>query len=171
MAPGGPSWEAMNFDDTDLVRLARTPLPVAPESPWPEEPREPREPYQSPKAGLPGALSTKLTGCSFAPGYPTVLLLLDVVLEGNQPEIILQREKHNVHDRNAISVVWVAERFKDMVSTQHHLGYIPAPLAARIAPEIDERWGCWKVTSTTVLVTPQYPDRPGVSIRLVRDPG
>lgn len=152
---------ADRYDDALVRRLEATPLPEGGESPWPEEVRQPRHAVASPKVTLPKQLASNLAGVSFAPHYPHNLLVLKVALDTGQIErgdIRLQREPDNPHDANAIAVTW----------QETTLGHIPAALAARMAPEMDESPGCWEMVSLEVLITPLYPDRPGVFVRLRR---
>ncbi len=151
------------MSEDDLVRIARTPLPIAPtDSPWAEEQRKVRHATASPKITLPSQLSSKLAGVSFVHGYPNIFFVLMVALETGEVkdgDIRLHREPDNEYDPNAIAVMWL----EDM------LGHLPAALAERMAPEMDERPGSWRVASLKVLLDPLYPDRPGAIVELVRD--
>lgn len=116
----------------------------------------------SDKATLPAKFSTKITGPSYLPNYPGVYLTLgDVVESGRTPLLMLVRDPDNPYDSNAVAV--------RSAHRGTHLGHLPAALAARIAPEMDNGT-FWLVESYQVLVQPGYEDRPGLSLTLRRMP-
>ncbi len=114
----------------------------------------------STKASLPGVLSTKVVGLSFAPRYPDNLhRLAELVAQRAAPVLALVRDPTNPADANAVAVRSAA--------TGRHLGHLPAALAGRIAPELDAG-ATWVVESYEVLVAPGHEANPGLSLRLRR---
>lgn len=125
---------------------------------------------------LPSTFTAKVVGVSFTDGYPENLERLHEVASlrwltspgefagrDREPEplaAVLHREPENEHDPNAVAIHVPA-------SDVGHIGHLPRALAARLAPELDEgaTWGC-EVES--VLIHPEHPDRPGISVRCWR---
>ena len=114
----------------------------------------------SDKATLPAKMSTKVVGCSFVPSYPGVYLTLAAVVEGGLiPLLKLVRDPDNPADPNAVAV--------RSAKRGTHLGHLPAALAARIAPEMDDGT-FWMIESYEVLVMPGHEHQPGLSLNLRR---
>ena len=114
----------------------------------------------SDKATIPGTFSAKVVGMSFDPSYPgNVHMLAAVVEHGRPPVLALVRDPDNAYDANAVAVRSSA--------TGRHLGYLPAPLAARLAPEMDAGTP-WRISAYEVLVAPGHEDNPGLSLTLRR---
>lgn len=105
--------------------------------------------------------SFKASGVSFADGYPESLTALGAAYAAlparAEGEASLIRQPDNAHDPNAIEVI----------AGGRHLGWVPAGLAARLAPLID----CgaqYVVAHAEVLVNPSYPDRPGLLLDVAK---
>lgn len=117
---------------------------------------------------LTSPFTVKVVGVSFRPTYPDNLYALDEawqrsVLDNDEPlAAVLVRELDNTHDPNAVAVHVPA-----LGEEWGHIGYLVAPIAARLAPEMDsgDRWGGEVVN---VLIDPDFLDRPGISIRCIR---
>ena len=122
------------------------------------------------RATLPGSFHATVVGVTFARGYPDSLTgLVDAwqyaelqAMEAGErgPEplaALLVRNPGNAADANAVEVHVPA------AATDSHVGHLPAALAARLAPAMDagEHWAA-KVLD--VVVHPDHPDRPGISI-------
>ncbi len=75
------------------------------------------------------------------------------------PRLVLHRDAENAHDPSTIAVR------SDRKGT--HLGYLPAGLAARLAPEIDAGTR-WEIAAYEVLVMPGHESNPGLSLSLRR---
>jgi hypothetical protein len=109
---------------------------------------------------IPSPFAVKMRGMTFTPGYPGILHTLAAVVElGRPPVLALVRDPENAHDPNAIAV--------QSASTGRHLGHLPAPVAARIAPELDAG-KVWTIETYQVLVAPGHEDNPGLSLTLRR---
>ena len=116
----------------------------------------------SDKATLPSTMSTKIVGLSFLPNgtYPGILHTLAAVVEsGQRPLLKLVRDPENQFDANAVAV--------RSAKKGTHLGHLPAALAARIAPEMDDGV-FWLIEGYDVLVAPGHEDNPGLSLNLRR---
>lgn len=105
--------------------------------------------------------TVKAVGVSFRPDYPDSLLRLAEAYAalplGVPGEASLVRDAANEHDPNAIAILTNGE----------HVGYLPRELAARIAPELDAG-ARFRVRGAEVLINPEHPDRPGLSIEVER---
>jgi HIRAN domain len=102
--------------------------------------------------------SSKLRGVTYAPDYPASLHRLQAQLivarsENRSLVVDLVRDPGNPDDCNAISVRVAGA----------HIGWVPAPIAAKFAPQLD-RGERWRATVGEVVVTPQRDDQPGVII-------
>lgn len=110
---------------------------------------------------LPARFSVKAVGVSFRPGYPdTILDLARAYAElptGARSEASLVRDRANAIDANAVGIL-AGGRF---------VGYIPAALAARLAPDIDAGTR-YRVTDAEVLIHPEHPEHPGLLVRIER---
>lgn len=105
-------------------------------------------------------LDFDVAGESFRDGYPDNLLRLRQVEEestgsGESIACVLIRDPKNEHDSNAIEVHVPGEA--------GHVGYVPADLAARLAPLLDDgmQLHAWTIR---VRVHPDAPDRPGLTV-------
>lgn len=105
------------------------------------------------KATLPGKLTVKVAGLSFAKTYPWNLFNL----RDQGGTVTIDRNPENEFDPHAVRVLVGGAL----------VGHFPAGLAGRIAPELDAGVA-WEVTAWEVLVQRGYEDRPGLSLRLVR---
>jgi hypothetical protein len=117
------------------------------------------------KLGSP--FSVKVRGVSFTAGYPDNLYALESEVDragvaGEPLVAVLIRNPDNEYDGNAIEV-----HVPSLGDEWGMIGHMMAPLAARLAPELDagERW---QAEVEAVLVNPDHPDRPGISIKCTR---
>jgi hypothetical protein len=78
--------------------------------------------------------------------------------EGGTIPASLRRDPTNEHDTNAICVD---------VDEVGQVGHLPALLAARVAPEMDAGV-VWTAELTDVLVHPDHPLNPGLTVRIAR---
>ena len=108
--------------------------------------------------------STRVVGVIFVPGYPTNLDSLKVSQEeaeecGEPLAAVLVRNPDNEYDTNAIEV-----HVPSLGEQAGFIGHLTSPLARRLAPQLDsgEHWGA---SVEAVLIHPDFPDRPGISIR------
>lgn len=90
----------------------------------------------------------KAVGLTFHVGYPD--RLLDLAGYPYPLEATLLREPDNAHDPNAVAVLLSGSP----------VGHVPADLARRLAPMLDQ--GTRYIVTGTVLIDPEYPDRPGL---------
>jgi hypothetical protein len=104
-------------------------------------------------------------GVSFQPGYPDSLYRLQEAQErrtraSREPlAAILVRNPYNEFDSNAIEV--------HAPSDIGMVGHLPAALAERLAPLLDEG-EVWQASFGDVLVHPDKPEFPGVDVRIER---
>lgn len=104
-------------------------------------------------------LDFDVAGESFRDGYPDNLLRLREAAEasgGAEPlACVLVRDPANEYDPNAIEIHVPGEA--------GHVGYVPADLAARIAPllDADVKLQSWAIA---VRVHPDAPDHPGLTV-------
>lgn len=135
-----------------------------------EAPSEARPLPKSTRARMPARFSAKVVGVTFARGYPVSLTALSDAWQYAElkaaeagldaPEhlaALLVRNPDNDHDPNAVEVHVPA------AMTESHVGHLPANLAARLAPEMDAGEP-WRAEVCGVLVHPDHPDRPGISL-------
>lgn len=108
---------------------------------------------------VPDRWSVKAVGVSFRPGFPENLhaLARAYAQTPGTGEASLVREPENPADRNAVAVI----------AGGAHVGFLPANLAARLAPEMD-RGAQFRVTDAEVLITPEFPERPGLLLSVER---
>lgn len=113
--------------------------------------------------------TTKVVGVSFVDGYPDNLQVLSdairdapVDLPGEGVSAILIHNPDNQADPNAVEVHVPA------LGEYARIGFLTRPVAARLAPELDAGTP-WSGQVLDVLIDPQYPDRPGISIRCQRE--
>lgn len=127
-------------------------------------------------APLPKQFSFRVVGVTFAPGYPQNVMLAEwawathAIEDGRFADINtpmgygvdarLQRNPDNEHDSNAIEVHLP-------VADDAMLGHVPANLAARLAPLMDEgqTWVAWV---KEVVVDYRHIDKPGIEIAVRR---
>ena len=115
--------------------------------------------------------SAKVVGVTFTSGYPENLQALDVMLRsverhpsslGEGAPAIIVRNPDNTFDANACEV-----HIPALGSEWAMIGHLPAPVAARLAPELDDG-GRWQGHVVEVLIHPDHDDRPGIAIKLHR---
>jgi HIRAN domain len=114
--------------------------------------------------------TVKVVGMTFTSGYPENLYSLDYLYKERAQDhgalldepiaAVLIRNPDNPHDANAIEV-HVPSLSDPMI------GHIPAGVAARLAPELDEGAN-WLAGVEQVLIHPDHPDNPGIAVRLER---
>lgn len=110
------------------------------------------------------AFSTKVVGVSFVPGYPDNLWALDrAAIEaehtGEPLVVVLRRNPDNPYDANAVEVHVPA-----LGEEWGMIGHLTRPIAARLAPEMDSGVE-WRAAIESVLINPEFLDRPGISIK------
>ena len=128
------------------------------------------------RRGIAAPFTCKVRGVTFAPAYPDNLARLEAVAARayltpataavGDPEplpAILVREPANPVDPAAVAVHVPA--LGDLAP----VGHLPAAVAARLAPELDSGTA-WSAEVYEVLVHPDHPDRPGISLRCERLP-
>lgn len=116
---------------------------------------------------LTSPFTLKVVGVSFTPGYPDHLLALDGLAReaesvGERLAAILIRNPDNPHDANAVEV-----HVPSLGDEWAMIGHVMREVAARLAPEMDEGVE-WRAEVESVLINPDYPDRPGIAIRCER---
>lgn len=117
---------------------------------------------------IPDRFNVKVVGVSFRPAYPDNLWALDEAWQqfehqGDEPlAAVLVREPDNTHDPNAVAVHVPA-----LGDDWAHIGYIMRPVAERLAPEMDAG-AEWSGEVVSVLINPEFLDRPGIEIRCTR---
>lgn len=112
---------------------------------------------------LPQTFECRVAGMSFRPGYPENLLTAEEhgILPG--AGVGLKREPDNPHDPNAIGV-WGWMPWGDA----EHVGFIPANVARTLAPLMDAGVQ-WSAVLNEILIHPDAPHQPGMSIQISRD--
>jgi hypothetical protein len=117
------------------------------------------------------AYNFKAAGVTFRPGYPGTLLRLHRHIEkAEETEIMggpvfdpipvtLTREPENEYDKNAIALLLPAE----FAAT--HVGYVPKNLAVDMAKLLDQGQQI-NATVRSVDIHPDYPDKPGLVIKV-----
>lgn len=101
---------------------------------------------------MPHTFEVPVVGVTFQPAYPTTLATLH-----NDDTVRVVRDTGNPADPNAI-------RVEDLDGVA--LGYIPAPIARRLAPELDA--GVTYEVTIRPLINPDHADRPGAMLRFTR---
>lgn len=130
--------------------------------------RRDREVERSGGRKMPSAVFTaKVVGVSFVPGYPDNITSLAEGVEeadalGERMTVVLIRNPKNEYDANAIEVHVPALGEHGMI------GHVERPLAARMAPEIDQG-ARFLAQVVSVLINPEFPDRPGISISMKKE--
>lgn len=118
---------------------------------------------------MPAPFIAKVVGVSFVPGYPDNLHMLrdsadDAERRGEGLPVVLVRNPANEYDPIAIQV-----HIPSLGEEWGFIGHLTRPIAARMAPEIDDGHE-WRAEVVSVLIDPDHPDRPGISIRCDRAP-
>lgn len=108
----------------------------------------------------------KVVGVTFVNGYPDNFhTIADLMTqEGSHAEavpVVLIRNPQNKFDANAVEV------HVPSLGSEGMVGHVPAPLAARLAPEMDSGVE-WAGTVQAILITPGQEHQPGMLIRLDR---
>lgn len=108
--------------------------------------------------------TTSAVGVSFTPTYPFNMHALAEHGASGEPLVaILVRNPANAYDSNAIEIHVPA------LGNDAMIGHIPAPLAARMAPEMDAG-GEFMASVSDIRIHPDHPDRPGMTVHLDRVP-
>ena len=120
--------------------------------------------------------SVKVRGITFTGHHPQNLYMLDYLYKERAAQggtafdvlaepipAVLIRNPDNEYDTNAIEVHVPALAERAMI------GHLPAGVAERLAPELDEGVQ-WLAGVETVLIHPDHPDNPGIALRLERVP-
>ena len=119
---------------------------------------------------LPSPFTAKVVGVTFTPTYPDNLHQLDALLRsverhpgshGEGAPAIIVRNPDNTFDSNACEVHVPALGDMGMI------GHLPAPVAARLAPELDAG-STWQGHVVEVLIHPEHEERPGITVKLER---
>jgi hypothetical protein len=110
--------------------------------------------------------NVKVVGVTFVPSYPANFLRLEEYQReehhGEEPiPALLRRNPANAYDSNAIEVHIPALGDSGMI------GHIPAPLASRLAPEIDDGVE-WSAHIERVVIHPDHTEQPGMWLQLDR---
>jgi hypothetical protein len=113
----------------------------------------------------------RVVGVTFAPTYPENLHRLEALLasverhpaseEGEGAPAIIVRSPDNPADTNACEV------HVPSLGELAMIGWLTAPVAARLAPELDAGV-VWQGQVVDVLVHPDHSDHPGITIKLER---
>jgi hypothetical protein len=109
---------------------------------------------------LPATVDVAVVGVSFQPGYPDTLLEMLREEHAGIPRVLcLYHELDNPVDDLAVAVM--------IEDGLQRVGHLPASVAARIAPELDDGVH-WEVEHWTVQVHPARPEQPGLGVRCRR---
>lgn len=116
--------------------------------------------------------STKVVGVSHVPGYPdNILGVLRAATDTGDgfraeapPRLFLMADDDNPADDMAVMVVIDKGTVAGVELASYQLGFLPAPVAGRIRPDLEE----WRIESYEVNVVPSRPGQPGVSVTCVR---
>lgn len=132
----------------------------------PSEQRD-REIERSGSRPMPDHWSAKVVGASFVPAYPDNLHQLDAMQaeaerSGEPLTVAFRRNPDNPYDGYAIEVHVPA-----LGEEMGMIGHLTRPVAARVAPEMDSGVR-WSAAIASVLIDPDFPDRPGISISCAR---
>jgi len=115
---------------------------------------------------LPDHFDTSVVGVSFTPKYPDNFHYLNETwlyaeAAGEHLAAVIIRNPDNPYDANACEVHVPA------LGELGFVGHITKAMAARLAPELDAGV-IWQGYVNYIKVNPEYPDRPGLEIRLER---
>lgn len=113
---------------------------------------------------MPQQFEFPVVGVSFTPHYPENLLSLEEALmmaelKGERLACIIVRNPDNPHDSNACEVHVPA------LGVRGFVGYVTAPLAARLAPTIDAGVE-WSGHVSQLRLDHEHLERPGMQIAL-----
>lgn len=100
------------------------------------------------------AFSCRLVGVTHAPGYPATLHTMVTGLASGPVPARLDRDPTNPVGPNAVAVSVGSNR----------VGWIPAGVAARLAPAIDAGHP-YTAEITEAVVHPAHPTNPGITVR------
>lgn len=112
---------------------------------------------------LPSRITLNVVGVSFAIGYPQHLYDIErELMFYRTPTVRLVREPDNAVDPNAVRVVVFVEHPKPHYV---NVGHVPAPLAQRLAPEMDagEQWA-----GVVAEIRGSSEERPGITVTVAR---
>lgn len=118
------------------------------------------------KQPMPQSFDAHVVGVSFTPHYPDnlhqlELAWLDASMTDEPLAAVIVRCPDNPYDANACEVHIPA------LGEIGFVGHITAPLAARLAPDIDGG-GQWQGHVVQLKINEKYPDRPGLEVHLER---
>jgi hypothetical protein len=103
--------------------------------------------------------SAPVVGVTFAEPYPDTLLEIGARLEdGGVVKVMAVHDLNNSHDPNAVEL-WACMKEGDV-----RMGYLPAAIAERMAPELDDGT-TFDGEVEAILVSPQNPTQPGARVR------
>jgi len=113
---------------------------------------------------MPRKFDMAVVGVSFTPYYPHNLWELetqafDAEAKGEKLAAIIVRDPNNPYDANACQVHVPA------LGEAGFIGYITKPVAARLAPTIDNGV-VWDGHVSYLKINPDHPERPGIEITL-----
>ena len=118
---------------------------------------------------MPSPFTAKVVGVSFLNAYPGNIHRLKDLMENRpvtsgeeNPAAVLVRNPDNEYDSNAIEVHVPA-----LGDVDGFIGHIMRPVAARLAPELDDG-NRWSAEITECVIHPDHPDRPGIVVRFSR---
>jgi hypothetical protein len=111
-----------------------------------------------------------IVGVTFQESYPDNVRAAEAALiesdlfHGEKPSAVLIRRPSNAHDPNAVEV-----HVPSVGTETAMLGHLPAAIARRLAPELDEgvHWLAWV---RAVRTHSEHEDRPGIDVECVRVP-
>jgi hypothetical protein len=115
---------------------------------------------------IPDEITITVVGVTHVDGYPQNLHRVEGAMIFAKVDAFLVREPDNPADPNAIAV-WV-QRPDDAELVAWPVGWVPAPLAARMAPGMDWEGDHWE--GEVAEVREQTMEKPGISVRLRRLP-
>lgn len=132
--------------------------------------RRDREIERSGNTKIAARFTTKVVGVSFQSAFPdNILALSDAAQEahrvGEPLSVVLVRNPANQYDANACEVHVPA-----LGGDWGMIGHLTRPIAARLAPELDAGVR-WHAEVEAVLIHPDNPDNPGISITCSRIAG
>jgi len=130
--------------------------------------------------GIPSDFHAKVVGMTFVPGYPDNVYalrdlgttesdddlfgddLLDEDAGSVEIPLTMRRNPQNPHDENAIEV------HAPQLGDASMLGHVPATIAARLAPHLDQNQE-WNIFLERVAVVPGKESNPGLHIHIFRN--
>lgn len=116
---------------------------------------------------LASTFELSVTGVSFVPTWPGNLyelerLNFDAEAQGERLAAVFLRNPDNAHDPNAVQI-HVPALGTDLAM----IGHVPAPLAKRLAPELDADIR-WQGEVSWVKINHDHPERPGITVVATR---